>query len=463
MRTRLILAFILVIVLALGTVLIVANLSAETQVQGYLRRFGMGGETNLMQSLTDYYRQHKSWSGVEAFLTSASRQAGGQGQGQGRVSGNGQGGNQAGGMLSQNVIADSDGVIVYAPDPTRIGQTLSPRELQSAQPVEVDGQVAGYLLTPGNAGGLPTNFTSQLLAKVRNATLLAALISGAAALILALVLANQVAKPVKVLTQSAERIAQGDLSQKIDVKGPPEVVTLGQTLNSMAESLQRSEKNRRALTADIAHELRTPLAVQQANLEALEDGVYSLTQEALKPLREQNELLIRLVEDLRTLSLADAGELELHKRAVDLLELTHFTAKSFEPAFAKNAITLQARSIGELPKVNADPDRIQQILHNLLQNALRYTPAGKSIDIELQSEGKEIRLDVRDHGAGIHPESFDLIFERFYRADSSREHTSGSTGLGLAIARKLAEAHGGTLTASNHPQGGAVFTLRLPI
>ena len=115
---------------------------------------------------------------------------------------------------------------VYAPDPTRIGQTLSPRELQSAQPVEVDGQVAGYLLTLGNAGGLPTNFTSQLLAKVRNATLLAALISGAAALILALVLANQVAKPVKVLTQSAERIAQGDLSQKIDVKGPPEVVTL---------------------------------------------------------------------------------------------------------------------------------------------------------------------------------------------------------------------------------------------
>jgi len=116
-----------------------------------------------------------------------------------------------------------------------------------------------------------------------------------------------------------------------------------------------------------------------------------------------------------------------------------------------------------LPRVNADPDRIQQILHNLLQNALRYTPAGKSIDIELQSEGKEIRLDVRDHGAGIPPEAFDLIFERFYRADSSRERESGSTGLGLAIARKLAEAHGGTLTAANHPQGGAIFTLRLPI
>jgi signal transduction histidine kinase len=113
--------------------------------------------------------------------------------------------------------------------------------------------------------------------------------------------------------------------------------------------------------------------------------------------------------------------------------------------------------------VTADPDRIQQILHNLLQNALRDTPAGNSIEIALQSEGKEIRLDVRDHGAGIPPEALDLIFERFYRADSSREHAGGSTGLGLAIARKLAEAHGGTLTASNHPQGGAVFTLRLPI
>ena len=323
--------------------------------------------------------------------------------------------------------------------------------------------MVGYLLTPGSAGGLPANFESQLLAKVRNATLLAALISGAVALILAVVLANQVIKPVKALTQSAERIAQGDLTQQVDVKGPPEVVTLGQTLNSMAASLQRSEKNRRALTADIAHELRTPLAVQQANLEALEDGVYPLSQESLKPLREQNELLIRLVEDLRTLSLVDAGELELHKRSVDLLELTHLTAKSFELALAKNAITLQVRNIDELPRVNADPDRIQQILHNLLQNALRYTPAGKSIEIELQSEGKEIRLDVRDHGDGIPPEALDLIFERFYRAESSREHASGSTGLGLAIARKIAEAHGGTLTVSNHPLGGAIFTLRLPL
>jgi signal transduction histidine kinase len=463
MRTRLILAFTLVIVIALGTVLIVANLSAETQVQGYLRRFGMGGETDLMQSLADYYRQHQSWSGVEALLTTANGQAGGQGQGQGHGSGAGQGGSQAGGMVSQNVIVDSDGVIVYAPDAARIGQTLSQSELNTALPVEVDGQVVGYLLTPGSAGGLPANFESQLLAKVRNATLLAALISGAVALILAVVLANQVIKPVKALTQSAERIAQGDLTQQVDVRGPPEVVTLGQTLNSMAASLQRSEKNRRALTADIAHELRTPLAVQQANLEALEDGVYPLNREALKPLREQNELLIRLVEDLRTLSLADAGELELHKRPVDLRELTQLVTQSFEPALANNQITLQIESVGEMPKVMADPDRIQQILHNLLQNALRYTPTGKSIEINLQQEGKYLRLDLRDHGAGIPPEALDLIFERFYRADSSREHASGSTGLGLAIARKLAEAHGGTLTAFNHPQGGVVFTLRLPI
>jgi len=463
MRTRLVLAFTLVIVIALGTVLLVANLSAETQVQGYLRRFGMGGGSELTQSLADYYRQNNSWAGVESLLSHESGQAMEQGQGQGRGPGAGQGGSQAGGMVSQNVIVDSDGVIVYAPDAARIGQALSQSELESALPVEVDGQVVGYLLTPGSAGGLPANFESQLLAKVRNATLLAALISGAVALILAVVLANQVIKPVKALTQSAERIAQGDLTQQVDVKGPPEVVTLGQTLNSMAASLQRSEKNRRALTADIAHELRTPLAVQQANLEALEDGVYPLNQEALKPLREQNELLIRLVEDLRTLSLADAGELELHKRPVDLRELTQLVTQSFEPALANNQITLQIESVGEMPKVMADPDRIQQILHNLLQNALRYTPAGQSIEITLQQEGKYLRLDLRDHGAGIPPEDLDLIFERFYRADSGREHASGSTGLGLAIARKLAEAHGGTLTASNHPQGGAVFTLRLPI
>jgi len=459
MRNRLILAFTLVIVIALGTVLLVANFSAETQVRGYLRRFGMGNSDAIIQSLSDYYRQHQSWSGVETLFNSQAAQPKGQGRGQG----SGPGGNQEAGFQSLNILADQNGVIIYAPDSIRIGQSLSESELQTSQAILDDGNTIGYLLSPNGANNFPANFESQLITKVRNATLLAALISGGVALILAVILANQVVKPINALTLAAEKISHGDLSQRVEVSGSPEIKTLGETLNIMTESLDRSEKSRRALTADIAHELRTPLAVQRANLEALEDGIYPLDQDALKPLLEQNELLVRLVEDLRTLSLADAGELELHKRSVDLLELIHLTAKSFEPALAKNAITLQVRSIGELPRVNADPDRIQQILHNLLQNALRYTPAGKSIDIELQLEGKEIRLDVRDHGAGIPPEAFDLIFERFYRADSSRERESGSTGLGLAIARKLAEAHGGTLTVSNHPQGGAIFTLRLPL
>jgi len=231
----------------------------------------------------------------------------------------------------------------------------------------------------------------------------------------------------------------------------------------MAASLQSAETARQALTADIAHELRNPLAVQRAQLEALEDGVFPLDLNALKPIREQNALLIRLVDDLRVLALSDAGKLSLNKRPTDLRALCQDTLQGFEAALSAKDLQVVTRCEGHLPLLNVDPDRIQQILQNLLMNAQRYTTRGTAIELTLRQEGAFARLDVRDHGPGIDPEDLPHIFDRFYRSDPSRERESGGTGLGLAIARNLAEAHGGTLNAYNHPQGGAVFSLRLPL
>jgi signal transduction histidine kinase len=266
------------------------------------------------------------------------------------------------------------------------------------------------------------------------------------------------------MTRAAHRLAQGDLSQRVLVRGKDELAELGRTFNYMADSLQRAEETRRAMTADIAHELRTPLAVQRASLEALQDGVFPLTAENLETLLEQNRLLTRLVDDLRTLALADAGQLTLERAPVDLSALVQRVVDHFQAQAAGQQVTLEfTHAPAGLQPLSLDPIRIEQILTNLLSNALRYTPQGGAIRLAIRQEGSRVLLHVQDSGPGIPEEALPYIFERFYRADKSRARAEGGSGLGLAIARQLARAHGGELTAENAAEGGAVFTLRLPI
>jgi signal transduction histidine kinase len=231
----------------------------------------------------------------------------------------------------------------------------------------------------------------------------------------------------------------------------------------MADSLLKAQESRRAMTADIAHELRTPLAVQMAHLEALQDGIYPLTSENLTPILEQNRLLNRLVEDLRTLALADAGQLKLERVKTDLAALARGLVERFRAQAASQGAEIQLDIEPGCPEISIDPTRIEQILTNLLSNALRYTPAGGSVGVSLRCKGKIVHIAVHDSGTGIPEAALPYIFERFYRADRARNRNEGGSGLGLAIALKIAELHGGTLTAENDPRGGALFTLSLPV
>jgi two-component system OmpR family sensor kinase/two-component system sensor histidine kinase BaeS len=231
----------------------------------------------------------------------------------------------------------------------------------------------------------------------------------------------------------------------------------------MAGSLQQAEESRRAMTADIAHELRTPLAVQRAHLEALQDGIYPLSPQNLEPILEQNQQLTRLVEDLRTLALADAGQLELERVPTDLTRLIPRVVDRFSPQADRQEIRLEVAIPKNCPDVSVDPGRIEQILANLISNSLRHTPAQGKINIGVECVKGSIEIRVHDSGAGIPQEALPHIFERFYRADKSRSRAEGGTGLGLAIARQLAQAQRGQLSATNHPQGGTIFVLSLPI
>jgi signal transduction histidine kinase len=217
------------------------------------------------------------------------------------------------------------------------------------------------------------------------------------------------------------------------------------------------------MTADIAHELRNPLAVQRAHLEALQDDVYSLSPENLAPIEEQNRLLTRLVEDLRTLALADAGNIELERTPTDLNKLAERVVARFQPQADAQQIKLQLNQGESCPLLQLDSQRIEQILNNLLSNALRHTPAGGSVNLKIQCPGETAQLTVHDSGPGIPEDSLAHIFERFYKTERSRSRAEGGTGLGLSIARKLAQAHGGDLTAANHVRGGALFILSLPV
>lgn len=452
MRTRLILSFALIVLVSVASVVLIARWSAAKEVYTFMFRGGMSGNQGLVNNLENYYQTHQSWEGIDALLNSA-------GHGQGR----GQGNPGMGQMMNQGlVLADPQGnLLAETGNLTPSGQ-LSEADLGSGIPLTVNGQVVGYLISEGSI-----NFTqadeTRLVNRLNSAALTAGLIAGGISLLLALLLAYQLIRPVRLLTRATEKLASGDLNQRVAVRGNDELATLGNSFNRMAASLQQAEDSRRAMTADIAHELRNPLAVQRANLEALIDKVYPLTLENIKPILEQNHLLTRLVGDLHTLALADAGQLNLERTPTDLTGLVKRVAGRYLPQADSRQIHIDVHASDSIPLISLDSGRVEQILVNLLSNALRYTPDKGQITLELSSTSSQVQLGVHDSGPGIPEESLSRVFDRFYRADRSRSRVGGGAGLGLAIARQLAEVHGGQLTAHNHPEGGAEFILTLPL
>jgi signal transduction histidine kinase len=404
--------------------------------------------------LESYFQENGTWVGVETLLSTSMH---GNGKGQGGMMG-------GMGVMSQRVrLADASGnVLVDTADQQAVG-SLSAEERSSAVVLKVDEKTVGYLLPEGGVA-FTSSDEQSLLNRLNRPALTAAVVAGVVSLILALLFAYGLLRPVRELTHAAAQLGRGDLSQRVPVRGSDEIASLGETFNHMAESLERAETSRRAMTADIAHELRNPLAVQRANLEAMQDGIYPLTVENLEQVLEQNRLLTRLVEDLRTLALVDAGQLALERTPTDFPALVQRMVDRLIPTASAHQVKLSL----ELPAapihpISLDPLRVEQILGNLLSNALHHTPEGGQICLKLASASGAVSLSVRDTGPGIPAEALPHLFERFYRADKARSRVDGGSGLGLTIARQLAEAHGGTLTAANHPEGGAVFTLNLPV
>jgi two-component system sensor histidine kinase BaeS len=292
---------------------------------------------------------------------------------------------------------------------------------------------------------------------------IAGLLGVAVALLMGGLFTWQIISPLSKVTAAARRIARGDLNQKVDVHGPAELTELGESFNIMAGNLKHDRALRQNMVADIAHELRTPLSILQANIEAMQDGVLETNTENLTSLHQETLLLSRLIEDLRTLSLAESGQLKYHFNTLDLNKLASRLIEAMQTQYGSKNIHLTLDSPEELPLIQADPDRLEQVVRNLLNNAFHYTPEGGNVTVKLVSDNDGITASVKDNGAGIPPESLPHIFERFYRVDQSRNRRTGGSGLGLAIVKQLVEAHGGRVWVTSPVGQGSTFYFRLPL
>jgi signal transduction histidine kinase len=316
-------------------------------------------------------------------------------------------------------------------------------------------------------GYVPPDVARHLDMAYSDATLVSLGVAVAAAILAALavswVVSERLVRPVRTLAGAAQRIAHGSRGARVDVRGSDELAQLATAFNEMAASLDRAELVRRQLLADVAHELRNPLATVESYIEALADGVLPADSDNWRAIRAETARLTRLVDDLQQVSRAEADQLDLRPTPTDPGVLVREAVRAAGPSFAAKGVELALEIEPGLTNVDVDRERMTAVLANLLGNALRHTPTGGRVTASGRRDGEQIEIVVADNGEGIGAEHLERVFERFYRVDPARSRASGGTGIGLAIVRAIVQAHGGTVAAASDGVGrGATFTIRLP-
>jgi signal transduction histidine kinase len=408
-----------------------------------------------------YYIEHGGWEGIQPYVE------------------------QWGNLYERRIIlTDSNGVVVADSQEELVGQQYSPDTpgmgLPPPQPQE---QFLGQQYHPEPGMGLPTLWEGSIVGTlyinpapatffpspmslsraISRFLLWGALLAAAVALLITYFMSRRISAPVKALTLAARQLGRGDLSQRVQSKEKGELGELAQAFNAMAENLERSERLRRNMVADVAHELRTPLSNLGGYLEAIHDGVVKPDSDAIRSLDEETNLLSRLVDDLQELSLAEAGELKLNCRKADVLKILKQAVTARRSQAAAKKISMVADLPKKLPPANIDSRRIAQVLLNIIDNAITHTPRGGVITIAARQLDNWLEISVEDTGEGIPTEDLPNVFERFYRVDKSRARATGGTGLGLAIAKYFIEAHNGKINVQSELGKGSRFTFTIPI
>lgn len=457
---KLTLAFVAV---ALSTAALIAAFIRVTSVDRLYRLVVDQQGAIMLDALEDYYRQVGSWENIDLVwpqlqeITAWLNIQTSEDLREMRM------GMQT--MHTRRVLfglADARGrwIVPLSSDTPR-GNQATGRQLRSGFPIVVDGTRVGTLLA---ASSLPvySEAEANFLQRTNQALIWSVLGGLLLALVMGMILARAITRPLNALNRASQAIAAGDLQQKVPVESQDEIGQLAESFNRMSEEVARVNRLRQQMTADVAHDLRSPLTVIGGYIESMRDGVLPPTPERLGLIYAEIERLQRLVEDLRTLSLADAGSLPLDPQPASPKAILDRAAGLFQLRAQQQNLSLRVEADPDLPEVAVDETRIIQVMDNLLANALRYTPAGGEITLSARAEEGTVRFTVRDTGVGIPPEELGQIFERFHRADPSRHTEMGESGLGLAIVKAIVEAHGGQVWAESALNQGTSVHLRLP-
>lgn len=359
-------------------------------------------------------------------------------------------------------LLDTTGRVVLAGQGYQVGDMLPSTDLAGGIPIQVNGKTVGTLLIIRNAYRVGAS-GSTFLDRINLQILLSGLIAMLLALLLAVIFSRNITRPIRELTAATQVVSEGKLAHEVPVRSRDEIGQLAESFNQMSTDLARSLNLRRQMTADIAHELRTPISIILGHAEAVHDKVLPPSVETFEIIREEAERLEHLVEDLRILSMADAGELKLSLRAYSPQKLLHDIQKIYNHQARQKKISLQVKTAADLPEIGIDPERMREVFSNIVENALRYTPQNGHITLSAQLVKDAVQMSVRDTGPGVAAGELDRIFERFYRTEASRTRDKGGSGLGFAIAKSIVEKHNGHIWAESTSGEGLTVLIELPL
>jgi len=444
LQFRLLLAFTLVVVVTIGVTSFFIYQTVRNEIGQFEERAEDIRVGRIEFELSKYYYQQGDWEGIQPFVE------------------------QWGNIHGQRIIlTDNQGTVIADSQGELLGEPYQ---------ADAPGRVISFLWGEDSIGTLytspemlpraglapPPPSAPSLYLAIGRFFIWGGLIAVAIAVALTFLLSRLTLAPVRALTSAAERLGRGDFSQRVQIKDKGEFGELARTFNSMVGDLEHAEKLRQNMVADVAHELRTPLSNIQGYLEALRDGVMKPDKKTIRSLYEEASLLSRLVDDLQELSLAEADELKLVRQPEDIGELIRQAAAAVEAQERTKGVSLTVELPKKLPPVNIDSRRIGEVLRNLLENAVAHTSKGGTITLAARQLDKLVEVSVTDTGEGIPAEELPNIFERFYRVDKSRTRATGGSGLGLTIAKRLVEAHGGRIEVQSETGKGSRFVFTVP-
>lgn len=485
LQFRLLVAFTLVILLTVGAVFFMMWQATIGQIQQFGDRVERMVTNRIQFVITDYYLTTNSWEGVQPLVVQIGEQFG-----------------------HRVILADADGVIIadstletpdkkvnlesfasktltssherrnpLPPEPggpppadTQPLISFGPRMPPPAEPAEpasttpAESKIIGFLfILPLTQSEIGLAALQIMYSQLGSYFLLGACLAVVVAFLVTLFLSRRILSPVKELRSAAQRLGNGDLSQRVDIRDKSEIGDLASTFNSMAGNLQRDEQLRQNMVSDIAHELRSPLTNVRGYLEAINDGVMQPDKATISSIYDETVLLSRLINDLQELSLAEAGELKLHIQPEEVTELVKQSITAMQAKASEKGLKVFSDIPAGLPRVDIDFLRIRQVLLNLLENALAHTPEGGRIDVAASVSSGFVEVSVSDTGEGIPADEINNIFERFHRVDKSRSRSTGGSGLGLTIARYIVEEHKGKIRVQSEIGKGSSFSFTLPV